>query len=184
QATVFTRDDTRQFYDQVITIWQKAFGQQTFHDVLQRRALAMHSTPQDAQLWLAFQSTFGSNEDVTSAIKNGATRFSKDAWWYSVRADSFTSLSESPEAGTPGVMSVAEALNAALQAVDEAIKRDPQQPYYQIQKALILRKVAMPRSVIIDPRKIRHDREAATAAYQELTQKWPDNSDVELAAAI
>jgi len=184
RGTILNRGDTQNFYDQVITTWQKAFGQDTFQDLLKRRALAMQSTPQDAQLWLAFQNTFGSDDDITAAIKNGATRFSKDAWWYSLRADSYTTLAASPEAGAPGSMSVAEALNAASQAVDEAIQRDPKQPYYKIQKALILRQIAMPDSPIIDPRKRRINLDAATAAYQELTKKWPDSSDVELAADI
>jgi hypothetical protein len=184
RATALSRDDTQKLYDQVITVWQKAFGQDTFSEFLKRRALAMQSAPQDAQLWLAFQSTFGSDDDVAAAVKNGATRFPKDAWWYSLRADSLTTLAGSSEAGAPGMMSVAEALNAALQAVEEAIQRDPSQPYYQIQKALILRQIAMPHSVIIDPRQTRINLDAATAAYQELTKKWPASSDIELAADI
>ncbi|MEO6908415.1 MAG: hypothetical protein ABI210_11050 [Abditibacteriaceae bacterium] len=184
RQTVFGRDETSQFYNLVINIWQKAFGQDGLHDILKGRALAMRSTADDAGIWEAFQSNFGSDDDVTAALKNSITRFPQDAWWHSVRADSLSILAASPEAGAPGTMSAAEALDAALQEVNKAIALDPQQPYYQIQKTLILRSIANPNSPIIDPHQMQKNLDNVSASYQQLLKQWPDASDVQIAADI
>lgn len=184
RQTVFDRDQTRTFYNQIISIWQKAYGQDSLRDLIKGRALAMHSTADDAGIWEAFQSTFGSDDDVTAALKNAITRFPQDAWWHSVRADSLTDLASSSTVGAPGTMSAAEALNAALQEVDKAIQLDPKQPYYQIQKALILRSIVNPNSVVIDPHQMQQNLNNASAAYQQLLKQWPDESDVTIAADI
>jgi len=184
RQTTFDRDETRKFYNQVINIWQKAYGQDSLLDSLKSRALAMHSTVDDAGIWEAFQSTFGSDDDVTAALKNAITRFPQDAWWHSVRAESLTSLAASSTVGAPGTMSAAEALNAALQEVDKAIQLDSKQPYYQIQKSLILRSIANPNSIVIDPHQLQKNLDNAAAAYQQLLKQWPDESDVVIAANI
>ena len=184
RQTVFSRDQTRTFYNQIIGIWQKAYGQDSLRDLIKGRALAMRSTADDAGIWEAFQSTFGSDDDVTAALKNAITRFPQDAWWHSVRADSLTALASSSDAGAPGTMSAAEALNAALEEVNKAIQLNPRQPYYQIQKALILRSIVNPNSVVIDPHRMQQNLNNASAAYQQLLKQWPDESDVVIAADI
>jgi len=182
RATTFGRDAVRRLHDQLINTWQKAFGQEKLEQLLKNRAVAMRASEDDTQLWLAYQSTFGTQEDLEAAIKNGATRFPQDAWWHSQRAESLSSLATSSDPGR--TMSVDELLNVALQSVDKAIALAPDQPYYAIQKALILRTRAMANPAIIDPHKRQEKLDAAEAAYQQFAKKWADNSDVELAADI
>lgn len=184
RETIFNRDDQGKFYDQVTTTWNKAFAQDALKTLLQGRALGMQSSEDDALMWEDFQSTFGTDQDTSTAIKNGETRFPAEAWWSSLRADYLSDLAASPEAGGAGTMSADTALQAALKAVTDAITKDPRQPYYQIQKALILRRISMPHSAVIDPHQSQMDIDAATAAYQKVAQQWAGDSDVQLAVDI
>jgi tetratricopeptide (TPR) repeat protein len=159
--------------------WRKAFRQNQLRTALEQRALSTNAGEDDARLWLAFQDQFGSADDIENAIGNGLARFPRSAWWRAQRAEQI--MAQVPK--TPETAARDRLQRDALDYAEQAVALEPEQPYYAIQRALILTQRATPITGVIDIGRYDPLRKIANQALDELLKKWPDDPDVQLAVA-
>jgi hypothetical protein len=163
----------------LLAAWRKAFRQNQLRGVLEQRSLSTNASEGDARLWLAFQDQFGSAQDIVSAISNGLARFPRSAWWRAQRAEQIMAqVSQSPDPAQRERLQ-----RDALDYAEQAFALEPNQPYYGVQRALILTQRATPITAVIDNGRYDPLRKLANQALDELLKKWPDDPDVQLAVA-
>ncbi|MDQ3815689.1 MAG: hypothetical protein M3347_17380, partial [Armatimonadota bacterium] len=176
-----TRDEVRGI---LLSAWQKAFRLDQLRAALQQRGLSSGAGEEEARLWLAFQTSFGSTDDIAAAIQAGLARFPRSAWWHSLWTEHLMNDATSQPMTQAGVTARETIIRNALRSAQNAMQADPSQPYYQTQHAIILaQRSAMP-VAIIDPGKRTAERKAALDALSKLQQDWKDDPDVEIAVAI
>ena len=168
-----------EYQDALLGTWRKSFRQEQLKAVLSQRAISTNATEDDARLWLKYQETYGSNEDVAAAVNGGVARFSRSAWWRSRQAQ----LLSAPLASYPDNITQERIQRDVLKAIDLAIAFDSSQPYYAIQRALILTQRASPPTMVIDKAKSVPLVQAAEDALSILLKQWPDDADVQIAVA-
>lgn len=169
----------RTHQDQLLAAWRKAFRQDQLKIALEQRALATNAKEDDVLLWLTYQESFGSDEDVLAVIKNGLARFTRDAWWRSRHAEWLMEQAES----TSTVAAYEKWQREALTAAESAMALDPSQPYYAIQRSLILTQRATPVRGILRAAPDDGSKKVAREALDALLKKWPNDPDVQIAVA-
>jgi hypothetical protein len=168
----------------LLEAWRKNFRQDELRAALEQRALALSAAEEDAKLWLAFQELYGSEADYAAALKAGLTRYSQSAWWQSRRANQLVAQI-SPQGFSPAAMAARDRLfDDAMAALDAAIRQQPQQPFYPVQRALVLTQRATIRTGIVDASRNVAARRAANAALDALAAQWQDDPDVQLSIAL
>lgn len=165
--------------DQLLGAWRKAFRQEQLKVALEQRALATNAKEDDLLLWLTYQESFGSDEEVLAVIKNGLARFTRDAWWRSRHAEWLMDQAES----TSTVTAYEQWLREALAVAESAMTLDPSQPYYAIQRSLMLTRRATPVRGILRAKPDDGSKKVAQTALDELLKKWPNDPDVQIAVA-
>lgn len=168
-----------EFQDALLSTWRKVFRQGQLRGVLEQRSIATNATEDDVRLWLKYQETNGSSDDVAAAVGNGLARFPRSAWWRS-RQGEVISAPFSPNLDS---LTQDRIQREALKAIDTAMAMEPGQPYYAIQRALLLTQRATPVTAVIDPARMAPWRKPAEEALNNLLKQWPDDPDVQIAVA-
>ena len=168
-----------EYQDALLNVWRKAFRQAQLKAVLEQRSLSTNANEDDARLWLKYQENFGSNEEIAAAVSGGVARFSRSAWWRSRQGEQISGpLADYP---APAIQEKIE--RDALKVIDLAIAFDPGQPYYAVQRALILTQRASPPTFVIDKARTVPLRKPAEEALSTLLKQWPGDPDVQIAVA-
>lgn len=168
-----------EFQDALLASWRKAFRQEQLRKVLEERLIATNASEDDARLWLKYQENYGSNEAISAAVSNGLARFDRSAWWRARQGE----LIAAPLATSTDTIAQERIQREALKAIDTAVALDSSQPYYAIQRALILTQRATPFSAVIDPVRLAPFRKPAEEALSTLLKQWPNDPDVQIAVA-
>lgn len=169
----------RTVQEQLITAWQKVLRLEQLKTVLEQRSLSSNATADDVRLWLTYQEAFGDDEGIAAAIQNGMARFTRDAWWRARQSE----LLMERASQTVETRSFEQLQRDALRVIDDAVILDPQQPYYGIQRALILTQMATPLKGVVVRGNYDGPKKTAHAALDELLKKWPNDPDVQIAVA-
>lgn len=171
-----------------LTAWQKADRSDVLKTALQQRALSTNASPDDRRLWQLYLEGFGTSDEALDGLKSGLAREPNSAWWLSRLAE--RRAQDSLTAGANNV-SVHErqrlrdiATNEALKAVNAAVAAAPDQPYYAIQRALILTQKVVKAPQGASAGEIAATRTEALAALDELETKFPGDPDVAIAIAL
>lgn len=175
-----SRKERRAVQDMLLAAWHKARRGEELKRMLEQRALATAATEDDLELQLAWHEAYGTPERVASAVRAGATRFPRSAWWQSRLAEQLLDeAAAKPDAERERVR------QEAVSAAGRAAQLDPAQPYYATQAALILtqRAAAMRNAPVVVPAEVTRAREAASAALDKLAAGWPDDPDIAITVA-
>lgn len=170
----------RRTQDAIIAAWRKAYRQDQLRTALQQAVAAPAATEEDWRLWLAFQESNGSDEDIASALQGGLARFPRAAWWQSRWGEYLLGQAAAQPRQS------AQYLQDADRSVQAAIEADPQQPFYQVQRALIFSQSAAAAldAPVIDAAQVGATVKAARDAIAGLQAKWPDDPDAQIAIAV
>lgn len=171
-----------------LTAWVKADRLDVIKTALQQRAVSTTASPDDRRLWQRYLEGFGTPAEVLDGLRSGLARERNSPWWLSRLAER-----KAQEGLTAGANSVstkdrldlrAMATAEALKAVTAAVAAAPDQPYYAIQRALILAQKVVQAPPVTSAGETTADRKAALAALDELQVKFPDDADVAIAVAL
>jgi len=173
----------RALQDALIESWRKAFRQEDLRAALQQRATNPAVLDSDMRLWLAFQETNGTTQDLSVALQLALTRFPRSAWWYSRQAEYEINLGNEQSGDIAGAMARERLVAAAIRNVQKAIELDPVQPYYKMQRTLILTARANPPSKVLSGQRFK-DRTTALKEVVELVDANPGDSDIMISAAL
>ncbi len=175
-----SRREQRALQDALLAVWHKALRGEELKRVLEQRALATAASEDDLELQLAWHETYGVPERVTVALRAGATRFPKSAWWQSRLAERLAD-----EAASKPDAERERPTQEAVAAANRAARLDAAQPFYATQAALILtqRAAAMRKATIMIPADVSRAEAAATAALDKLAADWPGDADIAITVA-
>jgi hypothetical protein len=164
--------------------WAKSDRLEVLKSALQQRAVATGATEDDRRLLVAYQESFGTPADVAVALNTGLMRHPNSAWWHSKIAErKMIEASDTPSSSAERAAQAA-LVRDALKAADAAVAADPQQPYYAIQRTLILTQKVAQQNIVVDVHQKRLDSDAAFKALDELQAKFPGDPDVDIAVAL
>lgn len=171
--------------DELLGAWSKAGTLELLKTVVQQRAYSSGATSDDRRLLLAYQQNFGDLKDAETALNQGLARHGNSAWWNSQQAESkmgqVATEPFSPQQRDRQRLYLADALKAA----EAAVAAEPEQPYYQIQRTLILtQKYALTQKGPIDSRVGNAAREQANKELEKLQALFPGDADVDIAVAL
>ena len=170
--------------DALLTSWRKAYRQDELRAALQQRVIALNAPEAEWHLWLAYQESYGTDDDVASIIQSALTRFPRSAWWQSRWAEYLADQAASQPQTAAGLNQRDQNTHDALQAMQTAIEADPKQPLYQVQRTLILTQRASLQTAVMDASKTIPNLNAAHAALDDLKTTWKDDPDVQIAIGV
>lgn len=179
--------EIRELQDILFRSWDKALKRDALRSVLQSRALATAASDDDLRLWLAWQETYGSDDDIEATINTSVSRFTRGearAWWQSRRAEFVADKAASQPPSANGLAARARYFRDALSAVNIAVESDPSRSYYAVQRALILARRATLPIPVSDAASRVTERTAALDALAVLERAWPNDPDVQIAVAV
>lgn len=182
-ASVADLKTRSQFQNFLLGAWRKAFRQNQLKVTLQQRAVATAVTEDDARLWLAFQESNGTSEDVQAAIQNGLSRFPRSAWWRGRQTEFILAQVPATDASSEGTAARDRLQRQALNYAEQAVALDSNQPYYAAARAIILAQRATPITGIIELGKYDAAKKTAFDALDGLLKKWSNDPDVQLTVA-
>lgn len=186
-ARLENESDVRELQDALFRTWDKALKRDALRSVLQSRAIATAATDDDMRLWLAWQETYGTDDDIEVTINTSVSRFTggeSRAWWQSRRAEFVADKAASQPPSVNGLAARARYFRDALSAVSAAQESDPTRSYYAVQRALILSRRATLPVPVSDVASRVNDRTAALDALNALERAWPNDPDVQIAIAV
>ncbi|MDF2440613.1 MAG: Tetratricopeptide repeat [Abditibacteriota bacterium] len=186
-ARLENENEVREFQDALFRAWDKAVKRDALRSVLQNRAIATAATDDDMRLWLAWQETYGTNDDIEATINTSVSRVARGearAWWESRRAEFVADKAASQPPSVNGLAARARYFRDALSAVSAAQKSDPTRSYYAVQRALILSRRATLPVPVSDAASRVTERTAALDALNDLERQWPNDPDVQIAVAV
>lgn len=170
--------------DAFFAAFQKAFRSDALQSALANRATATAATEDDLRLFLAYQETYGTPEDIVSAIDTGANRFPKSAFWMGKRAENLLAEANDQRSNQAGTARREQLYEKAFVLLNEAIKIAPDEPFYRSQKALAATQRAIKTGAIIDATISTRNRAAAARETAALLADFPDDPDVLVSAAL
>lgn len=164
--------------------WDKSGWLGNLKTLLVQRGQSSTAGADDRRLLLIFQQSFGNSDDTASALTAGLLRYSTSAWWNSQLAESKMMAANFTPDGRQKRELQQKLMGEALKAVDAAIAADPAQPYYQVQRSLILTQKFASHKMVIDTHQVEVDRAAAFAALDKLQTAFPGDPDVDMTVAL
>ena len=171
--------------DEFLGDWGKSGSLELLKTAIKQRAYANGSTSDDRRLLLALQQNFGSADDAATALQQGLARYGNSAWWNSQLAESKMGEMNAVPYGPKKRELQQRLLQEALKAADAAVRIEPSQPYYQIQRTLIFtQQYSLTQKAPIDSRAANLAREQATKELANLQALFPGDTDVDIAVAL
>ncbi len=171
--------------DEFLGDWGKSGTQELLKTVVKQRAYAGAATSDDRRLLLAYEQNFGATADADTALTQGLARHGNSAWWNSQQAENKMAQMSEVESGPKKRELQQRVLKEALTAADAAIAAEPDQPYYQIQRTLIItQQYALTQKAPIDSKAAKDARDRASKELDKLQALFPGDADVDIAVAL
>ena len=163
--------------------WQKAFKRLTLEKALENRATATRASEEDARLLAAYSAAYETPEERERALEAAATRFNS-AFFSSKLAEIAASKTTSLIVADPVESAARDRYFArAFSHLDAAIRAEPKQPFYRIQRALVASH-RFARLGASDAARAVAERDSARREIEALLTAFPEDADAKLAAAV
>jgi tetratricopeptide (TPR) repeat protein len=162
--------------------WRKAFRQSELKSALQNRALAGTAVEEDMETLFAFLEMYGTEDEISSTVRAAVNRYKDSAIWHSRMAEEL--LAERDALPRTQGNARAALFRDGIASIEKAIELDLSQPYYAMQRALVLLQQATKTELIVDVRTSQANRKRAMEELETLEKNFPGDADVALLLAI
>ncbi len=183
-ASLDSQSDKDRARDAFFGAWQKAFRTDALPGALANRATSTGATQDDLRLYLGYQESYGSPEDVAAVIESASLRFPNAAFWKGKRAENLVETANQTRSNDAGIARREQLYDQALALLDSAVEGAPDESFFRYQRALAATQRATKVGTVVDAALTSRNRTRAQRETERLIADFPGDPDALVSAAL